>query len=465
MLVGDFLSPLGELTETIEGLSARGARGHLVHGRRSGGGDVPLRGPGRCCTIWKSACRCASATPAPGAGLIVERMARHRGALRDDPPPRLDDDDAPNRPPGERGRAAACSRWCPPRAGRRSAREPPDAAAFPSASPRRWRSPPWPRCRRSGCCCAITPPQPRRIDFPPLRIMLDLLPERETPARTPWWLLLMRLAIAGAADRRRGRTGLEPRRGRRPSGPLLVLVDNGFTAAHDWRDRVAARLERIDAAERDGGRVVARRRDRRPAADIQPLAAGGGAGAAARLKPRPYLPDRRAHLAPLAALPRRDARRGDRLDQRRRRRRRGPSFQRRPGARDGDRPLTVLKTGRAPALALAGIESAAGQLAVRVVRAEPNGRDAGRLARARPQETCRSATRSFAFPAGATETSARFDLPIDIRNAIARIEILGEGSAGAVTLRRRARQAPPRRARLRRDRRSGAAAARRRPIT
>ena len=42
----------------------------------------------------------------------------------------------------------------------------------------------------------ITPPQPRRVDFPPLRILADLLPERETPARTPWWLLLLRLVLA-----------------------------------------------------------------------------------------------------------------------------------------------------------------------------------------------------------------------------------------------------------------------------
>ena len=42
----------------------------------------------------------------------------------------------------------------------------------------------------------VTPPQPRRIDFPPLRILVDLLPQRETPARTPWWLLLLRLTLA-----------------------------------------------------------------------------------------------------------------------------------------------------------------------------------------------------------------------------------------------------------------------------
>src|SRR5690349_7860698 len=43
----------------------------------------------------------------------------------------------------------------------------------------------------------VTPPQPRRIDFPPLKLILDLVPRQETPARTPWWLLLLRLLVAG----------------------------------------------------------------------------------------------------------------------------------------------------------------------------------------------------------------------------------------------------------------------------
>ena len=43
----------------------------------------------------------------------------------------------------------------------------------------------------------VTPPQPRRIDFPPLQLILDLMPRQETPQRTPWWLLLLRLLVAG----------------------------------------------------------------------------------------------------------------------------------------------------------------------------------------------------------------------------------------------------------------------------
>ncbi|MBY0295258.1 MAG: BatA domain-containing protein, partial [Methylobacterium sp.] len=104
----------------------------------------------------------------------------------------------------------------------------------------------------------VTPPRPRRIDFPPLRILADLLPERETPARTPPWLLILRLlaaaclilAVAGpvwnpaATALGDGRT------------PLLLILDNGATAAQDWRDRVRIATDEIEAAAR-AGRPVA----------------------------------------------------------------------------------------------------------------------------------------------------------------------------------------------------------------
>ena len=49
-----------------------------------------------------------------------------------------------------------------------------------------------------------TPPEPKRFALPSLALLDDLKPEEETPARTPWWLLLLRmialaLAILGFA--------------------------------------------------------------------------------------------------------------------------------------------------------------------------------------------------------------------------------------------------------------------------
>ena len=41
-----------------------------------------------------------------------------------------------------------------------------------------------------------TPPRPQTLRFPPLRILLELVSRQDQADRTPWWLLLLRLAIA-----------------------------------------------------------------------------------------------------------------------------------------------------------------------------------------------------------------------------------------------------------------------------
>ena len=43
----------------------------------------------------------------------------------------------------------------------------------------------------------VMPPRPRRIEFPPTRLLFDIKPKEETPSRTPWWLTLLRLTLAG----------------------------------------------------------------------------------------------------------------------------------------------------------------------------------------------------------------------------------------------------------------------------
>ena len=42
----------------------------------------------------------------------------------------------------------------------------------------------------------VTPPSPRREMFPPVRLLMNLAATEETPAATPLWLLILRLALA-----------------------------------------------------------------------------------------------------------------------------------------------------------------------------------------------------------------------------------------------------------------------------
>ena len=277
----------------------------------------------------------------------------------------------------------------------------------------------------------VTPPQPRRIDFPPLRILADLAPEREQPARTPWWLLALRLlaaallilAVAGPVWNPGAAGG---------SGPLLLIVDNGVPAAHDWRRRSAYATEQAEAALRAGRPVAVAATADKPAA----IAATAPAAALDRvraIKPQPWLVGRSAHLEAitrfLGATP--DAEIVWIAD--------GVA-----GADDtgfasvlsdaaGARRLSVIQADEPGALALAGLDSTAGQLIAHVVRAAPNGRDAGTL-RALDLKGLPLADVPFAFKPGTTETQASFTLPTEVRNAIARIEVSGENAAGAVTL-------------------------------
>jgi Domain of unknown function (DUF4159)/Aerotolerance regulator N-terminal len=278
----------------------------------------------------------------------------------------------------------------------------------------------------------VTPPQPRRIDFPPLRILMDLLPRRETPARTPWWLLALRLLLAAILIIAVAGPIWNPVASGGGQGPLLVLLDNGFAAAHDWRERLSLAAERIEAAGREG-RVTALVPLADRAGEIQSQNPAAALDRLRAVKPQPHLIDRRAHLdsierfftvspdAEVVWIS--DGVAG--VD--------GQAFvdglSRMPGAR----ATTVFKMDRAPALALAGAENGAGYLSVRLVRGEPNGRDSGTL-RALDLKNLPLADVRFAFGPTETATEARFELPIELRNSIARIEILGEGSAGAVTL-------------------------------
>jgi hypothetical protein len=278
----------------------------------------------------------------------------------------------------------------------------------------------------------ITPPQPKRVDFPPLRIMADLRPEQELPARTPWWLLLLRLLLAAFLILAASGPIWNPLAENNSRSPLLIVLDNGFAAAHDWRERMNLASERIEAAGRDGRTVALVATAEAPAA-IEPASPAAAIERLRSLKPLPHLQDRQAHLEPirrfLESTP--DANIVWISD--------GVAGVDGQGFIDGLAPMadgqriTVLKAERAPALAVAGVDNASGQMNVRLVRPEPNGRDSGTI-RVLDLKSLPLADARFSFEANATETTVAFDLPTEIRNAIARIEILGEGSAGAVHL-------------------------------
>src|SRR5215469_6721352 len=101
----------------------------------------------------------------------------------------------------------------------------------------------------------VTPPMPRRVVFPPLRLLLGLKDTKETPARTPLWLLLMRLIAAALLIFALA----EPLLGRPPelkgSGPLVLFVDNGWPSAQNWDARAALISDLLRSASHAGRAV------------------------------------------------------------------------------------------------------------------------------------------------------------------------------------------------------------------
>ena len=94
----------------------------------------------------------------------------------------------------------------------------------------------------------VTPPAPKRLVFPPIRLLRDLPVSENAPAHTPWWLMALRIAAAALLILGLARPVWQPDPGRGGAGPLLIVVDDGWASAADWPARMATALAALDSA-------------------------------------------------------------------------------------------------------------------------------------------------------------------------------------------------------------------------
>src|SRR3977135_1452518 len=214
----------------------------------------------------------------------------------------------------------------------------------------------------------VMPPRRRRIEFPPTRLLFDIAPKEETPSRTPWWLTALRLMaaalviLAAAGPIWNPQTGLAG-----SSAPLVILLDDGWSAASSWDIRIKAADELIANADNDR-RGIALVSLSEPARDITLMPAGTARVALRQLAPKPYSIER---VETLAALDRFLKATGDAelawltdgVDTGR-----GTEFTESLSKTIGDRSLTIFE-GAPPAHALAAAENAAAKMTVKVLRA------------------------------------------------------------------------------------------------
>ena len=278
----------------------------------------------------------------------------------------------------------------------------------------------------------LTPPPPKRVPLPTLPIIRDIIPTEETPARTPWWLLAIRLLLAALVILAMAGPIWNPRNSARPAdAPQLLLIDNGWAAAPDWLLRLDRALTLAQAAQ-SAGRPFAFRALAELPAEIN---FGTGAEAVERLRalnPQPHTLERASHIEAIKALAAKQPQlRIDWITD-------GVGVS---DAADFARPLraaaaagvTVHQHSRIELQALAGAQNLPDGLVVRVLRADTMSKDSG-IARAFDAKSRPLGEARFQFGAGSTETQARFDLPLELRNEVSRIDIAGAASAGAVAL-------------------------------
>ncbi len=279
----------------------------------------------------------------------------------------------------------------------------------------------------------LVPPRPRRINFPPTRLLFEIAPKEQTPARTPWWLTLLRLTLAGliiiAAA---GPLWNPPLATSSRAAPLLILIDDGWAAAAAWDERLRTADELIARADADN-RGVAVLPLSETARDISLQTAGAARVQAKQLKPKPHSVERSEALPLikhfLASAP--DVEivwLSDGVDLGK-----GAEFTAGLKQAIGDHPLTIVSGGIAIPHALAAADNAAGALTVKVLRAVTGQAESG-LVKAIDLKGLPLGEAPFAFKASDREADASIDLPVEIRNDVARLEIAGERSSGAVQL-------------------------------
>ncbi|RDD61672.1 DUF4159 domain-containing protein [Ferruginivarius sediminum] len=280
----------------------------------------------------------------------------------------------------------------------------------------------------------VTPPAPKSIRFPAIRLLTGLTPPEETPQRTPLWLLLLRMLAVALLILGLAGPVLHPAGQLSGSGPLVLVIDDGWAAAGTWEERQRAMETLIDRAAREERRVIlmttARERPDEPLTASNPLRPDAALERVRAIQPKPWPSDLDAAQAVAAEIGVTGSAHVIWLSD-------GLAA---PGTRE--LAATLQRLGR-----LSVLHAGAGRAASIVLPPENTGTDV-RVTVQRPDSRGAKSVTVLAegedgrlvgtaparVEAGETAATASFELPLQLRNRIARVRIEGARHAGAVAL-------------------------------
>ena len=279
----------------------------------------------------------------------------------------------------------------------------------------------------------IIPPAPKRIRFPAIRLIMRLTNPEESSAKTPLWLTLLRLAlvtllIVGAAH-----PLLNAGNQLTGTGPVVIVIDDGWAAAKNWTQRQNTAANVIDQAERAGRAVaiVTTAPGEGKSRALESLMTADAARQAVQaLKPKPWAVDRKAAAAVLGAI---EAGSGahvlwlsNGLDDEA-----AGDFAAALGKLGA---VTVLAdpAGALPNVLLPPVSDRDG-LTVRALKA-PGSSARNLNVRVRGEDGGVLAVKALTFEAGKSEARLKLPMPVEIRNRVTHIEIENAGHAGGLVL-------------------------------
>ncbi|MGB0570537.1 MAG: DUF4159 domain-containing protein [Alphaproteobacteria bacterium] len=284
------------------------------------------------------------------------------------------------------------------------------------------------------------PPAPVRVAFPAIRLLFGLPQHEETPHRTPWWLLALRLLLATLIILALAHPIIDPGRILRGNGPLVMVIDNGWTGGANWDERQDTANALIDEAARDNRTIyiattapsAARTED-----ILRPMSPAEARNQIRSIAPHPWVADYAKVHAQIEALelsrPAAAIWLSSGLD--------APES----AGTDGNAKSLELALQRLgslryvhPAqadqpLVVSGTESSPDGIRVRVERVNTDGPRAAALI-ANDEGGQLLGRAPFTFDDGADIADVPLAMPSELRNRVARIAIEGARHAGAVML-------------------------------
>jgi Domain of unknown function (DUF4159)/Aerotolerance regulator N-terminal len=148
-----------------------------------------------------------------------------------------------------------------------------------------------------------TPPSPKQARFPAFIILRQLTAKQETPDRTPWPLLLLRLLLVALLIAGLAGPVLNAPPTASGGGPVALIVDDSWAAASNWNAR-RDEIRRViaEAAQSDRPVFILTTAPKRTPAPLQPLTAQEARAMADTLTPQPWASDRAGAMEMLTAL-------------------------------------------------------------------------------------------------------------------------------------------------------------------